>query len=354
MIGLKNFRDRLDYKSTSDNAPSLSVLVFSHEQDVDGLFSAAILKIAFPRCEVNLTNYGLEKMTELARTIKSRVQQSVGTVIIADVGVNEDSYLPVFQALQYSKEKGCNNIWLDHHVWPDNPRLEIEKVCELVLHTEKEGTKKCASELCFERFVPDNKLASQLAAIAHRTDFPDSAKFPIPPLTGLISYYLGFTELRERLHTVILENIVKGILWNSRMQTDIMESFKLIEESIERSKAGMIFKEFTHNGSAEGVKVLIAKSDSFVSRSVLLGRIIDENDVQIAIAFTDDGKISIRKKDDAPATIDCSRIALEFKEGGGHVGAAGGFLKTDPQSRGDEAAISEITDALKSYFAKSI
>ena len=71
------------------------------------------------------------------------------------------------------------------------------------------------------------------------------------------------------------------------------------------------------------------------------------------IAFTDDGKVSIRKKDDAPAIIDCNNIALEFKEGGGHVGAAGGFLKTDPQNQGDEVAILEITDALKSYFAKS-
>lgn len=331
----------------------MSVLVFSHEQDVDGIFSAAILKIAFPQSEVILTNYGLEKMTDVAKTIKSRVKLGAGTVIIADVGVNEESYMPVLEALQHSKEKGWNNIWLDHHIWPEGPKQEIEKVCELVLFTEKDGTKKCAAELCFERFVPGNKLASQLAAIAHRTDFPDSAKFPIPPLTALISYYLGFPELQDRLLTVILENVVKGILWESRMQTDVMESFKLIEESIDRSKAGMISKEFAYNSHTVGVRVAIAKSDPFVSRSVLLGRIMDETNVHIAIAFTDDGKVSIRKKDDAPATIDCSKIALEFKEGGGHVGAAGGFLKTDPQSQGDEVAISEITDALKSYFARS-
>ena len=342
----------MDYKSTSGKAWSLSVLVFSHEQDVDGLFSAAILRIAYPQCEVKLTNNGLEKMIAVADTIKSRVQQGVGTIVIADVGVNEESYLSVFEALRFSKEKGWTNIWLDHHVWPDSPRQEIEKVCELVLDTEKDGIRKCAAELCFEKFVPENKLASQLAAIAHRTDFPDAAKFPIPPLTALISYYLGFPELSGRLHTVVLENVAKGILWESRMQADVMDSFKLIEASIERSKAGMISKEFTYNGHIEAVRVAISKSDPFVSRSVLLGRIMDETDVHIAIAFTSDGKVSIRKKDDAPPAIDCSRIALEFKEGGGHVGAAGGFLRTDPQSQGDEAAISEITNALRSYFAR--
>lgn len=330
----------------------MSVLVFSHEQDVDGIFAAAILKMAFPHSEINLTNYGLEKMTSVAEAIRSSVGDGVGTVIIADVGVNEESYTPVFDALKHSKEKGWTNIWLDHHVWPDKPRQEIQRVCELVLHEEKDGRKKCASELCFERFVPENKLARQLAAIAHRTDFPDSDRFPIPPLTALISYYVGFAELRERLLTVILKNVTKGILWEQQMQSDVMESFKLIEASIERSKSGMISKEFAYDGMTDGIRVAIAKSDAFVSRSVLLGRIMDESPVHVAIAYTNDGKVSIRKKDDAPESIDCSKIALEFKEGGGHIGAAGGFLRADPQSDGDDAAIAEITGALGSYFSK--
>ena len=158
----------------------MNVLVFSHEQDVDGIFAAAILRIAFPQSEVMLTNYGLEKMKVVAETIRSSVQQGSGTVIIADVGVNEESYSPVFDALRYAKEKGWSNIWIDHHVWPVRPKDELDKVCELILHVEKDGVKKCASELCHERFVPENKLAAQLAAIAHRTDFPDSPSFRFP------------------------------------------------------------------------------------------------------------------------------------------------------------------------------
>jgi oligoribonuclease NrnB/cAMP/cGMP phosphodiesterase (DHH superfamily) len=331
----------------------MSVLIFSHEQDVDGLFSAAILRIAFPQSEVVLTNYGLEKMTDVATKIRSKAQQGTGTVIIADVGVNEESYSPVVEALRDSKEKGWKNMWLDHHVWPDKPRQEIEKVCELVLYTEQDGIKKCAAELCFERFAPENRQAAQLAAIAHRTDFPDSDKFPIPPFTALIAYYLGFPELRERLLTVIMDNVTKGVLWEYQMQADVMQASKLIESSIERSKSGMISREFSYDGLADGVRVAIAKSDAFVSRSVLLGRIMDESPIHVAIAYTEDGKVSIRKKDVAPAKIDCSKIALEFREGGGHVGAAGGFLRIDPQTEGDGAAIQEITDALASYFSKA-
>jgi oligoribonuclease NrnB/cAMP/cGMP phosphodiesterase (DHH superfamily) len=299
-----------------------------------------------------LTNYGLEKMTAVGERIRSSVKNGPGTLIIADVGVNEESYAPVFEALEYAQKQGWKSIWLDHHVWPSGPRQEIQKVCELVLYSEKDGVKKCAAELCHERFAPENALASQLAAIAHRTDFPDSAKFPIPPLTALISYYLGFPELRDRLLSVILENVTKGVLWESKMQADVMEGFKLIEASMERSMKGLVSKEFSYAGREPGVRVAVAKSDAFVSRSVLLGRIMDESAIDIAIAYTEDGKVSIRKKDTCPAEIDCSRIALEFKEGGGHVGAAGGFLKTDPLGEGDGAAIQEITDALKSYLSK--
>jgi hypothetical protein len=246
---------------------------------------------------------------------------------------------------------------LDHHVWPNKPIKDLEQVCVLTIyHAEKDGIKKCASELCAERFVPENRLALQLAAIAHRTDFPDSAKFPIPPLTALISYYLGFPDLRPKLYDVILGSVVKGVLWNSEMQADVMDAFRLIEDSIARSIAAMIKREFSvvllPEGNTLQVRVAIARSEAFVNRSMLLGKIMDDTGVNVAVGYTEDGKVSIRKKDDAPQGIDCSKIALEFKEGGGHVGAAGGFLNTDPQKDGSDAVVSEIIDALQSYFSK--
>jgi oligoribonuclease NrnB/cAMP/cGMP phosphodiesterase (DHH superfamily) len=328
----------------------LDVLVFSHEQDVDGIFSAAILKIAFQNCETVLTNYGIEKMNAVADKIASFVDEKpAGTVIIADVGVNEESYGPVLEALRVAHEKGWKNVWVDHHVWPEKPLQEISSVCEMVLFAEVEGeVKKCAAELCAGRFAPESELAKKLAAIAHRTDFPDSSRFPIPPLTALISYYLGFPELVGRLHSVILESVVQGVLWNMEMQDDIIEASRLIDESLARSIEGMTVKEF-----APDIKVAIAKSDAFVSRSMLLGRIMDDYDIDIAIAFTGDGKVSIRRKDNGRQEIfSCSKIAQEFREGGGHEGAAGGFLNSRPEEAGDAAAITEIATALKSYFAK--
>lgn len=331
----------------------MHTLVFSHEQDVDGIFSAAIIKLAYPHCEIILTNYGLENMLLIAEKIRSAVTHGPGTIIIADIGVNEDSHAPVLQALQLSKENGWSNVWLDHHIWPEGPKEKVGQVCEMVLFKESEGVKKCTAELCAERFIPDSKYATLLASMAHRTDFPDSARFPIPPITALISYYLGFPSLKHKLQEVILKNVVGGILWDGQMQADVIEASSLIDASIAKSAKEMIQREFVLPAKEMTVRAMIAKAEPFVNRSMLLGKIMDESKIPIGIAYTDDGKVSIRKRDDAPSFVDCSKIALEFKEGGGHVPAAGGFLRTDPQEAGDNAAIAEIVSALEAYFAKA-
>ena len=86
-------------------------LVFSHEQDVDGLFSAAVLKMAHPQSEVILTNHGFENMRAVKEKILSFIQSSVsGTIIISDIAVNHESYLPMFEALNISNQKGFSNI----------------------------------------------------------------------------------------------------------------------------------------------------------------------------------------------------------------------------------------------------
>ena len=62
----------------------------------------------------------------------------------------------------------------------------------------------------------------------------------------------------------------------------------------------------------------IAKAASFVSRSLLLGKIIDESEIDLAMAYTSDGKLSVRRKHGLPEKglqIDCSKVAAAFREG---------------------------------------
>lgn len=340
-------------------------LIFSHEQDVDGLFSAAVLRMTYPHSEVILTNYGFQNMLAAKNKILSFTQShDLGTIIISDIGVNYESYLPVYEALSTSEQRGFSNIWIDHHVWPEGMEEKFSPICEMVLcsgsEMGKDGLKKCATELCVERFAPANSDAKTLGCIAHRTDFPESPKFPLPPLTSLISYYLGKKELNHKLYSVILDNASRGILWNTEMQEDMIEASRLIDESITTSIGSMVTKEFILNppGATEQARTLrlgIVRADSFVSRSLLLGKIIDESEIDLAIAYTPDGKLSVRRRHDVTEEglqIDCSKVAAAFREGGGHPGAAGGFLNTTIKQNSDDAAINEIERAVKDYFEK--
>src|SRR5579884_3122410 len=130
--------------NNSSNNNKNKFLVFSHEQDVDGIFSAAILRTVHPDCEVVLTNYGFQNMVAIRNKILSFIQSKYndganynngssnnsedksnnisdnannhgsGTIVIADIGVNEESYRPVYEALDISKKRGYTNIWIDH------------------------------------------------------------------------------------------------------------------------------------------------------------------------------------------------------------------------------------------------
>jgi uncharacterized protein len=357
---------QLKSRSNQDhNEQQHNCLIFSHEQDVDGLFSAAVLRMMYPHSEVILTNYGFQNMLAVKNKILSFTQSyNLGTIVISDIGANYESYLPIYEALSTSKQRGFSNIWIDHHVWAEGMKEKFSPICEMVLCSETElrrnGLKKCATELCIERFALASTYAKTLGYIAHRTDFPDSAKFPLPPLSGLISYYLGKKELNYKLYSVILDNVSLGILWNTEMQDDMIEASRVIDESIMRSIMSMVIKEFNFKppgtiGQVRNVQVAIAKADSFVSRSHLLGKIIDESEIDLAIAYTHDGKLSVRRRHDLiekGLQIDCNKIAAAFREGGGHPGAAGGFLKTNIEQNGDSEAIIEIEHTIKEYFEK--
>ncbi len=330
------------------------------------MFSAAVLRMVYPQSEVILTNYGFQNMLAIKNNILSFTQShNLGTIIIiSDIGINYKSYLPVYEALTTSKQRGFSNIWIDHHVWPEGMKEKFSPICQMVLCSKTEigrnGLKKCATELCIERFAPARPYAKTLGRIAHKTDFPESVKFPSPPLTWLISYYLGKKELNHKLHSVILYNVSLGILWNTEMQDDMIEAYRLIDESIMRSIKSMVIKEFDFKppGTIEqdrNVRVAIAKADSFVSRSLLLGKIIDDSQIDLAIAYTPDGKFSVRRRYELPEKglpIDCSKVAAAFREGGGHPGAAGGFLKTNIEQNVDGAAIIEIQLTIQKYFEK--
>jgi hypothetical protein len=153
-------------------------------------------------------------------------------------------------------------------------------------------------------------------------------------LTGLISYYLGKKELNHKLYSVILDSVCRGILWNTEMQDDMIEGSRQIDESITGSINYAVIREFdlrpltSAEKGVSKVRVAIAKADPFVSRSILLGKIIDDPQIDLAISYPGEGGLSLRRRHEVTEggiQIDCSMIAGALGEGGGHQAAAGGI-----------------------------
>ena len=76
---------------------SKNFLVCSHEQNVDSLFSAAVLRMVYSGSELILTNYAFQNILALKNKILSFIQPRIaGTIIISDTGINYENYLTPF------------------------------------------------------------------------------------------------------------------------------------------------------------------------------------------------------------------------------------------------------------------
>ena len=112
------------------------ILSLTHEQDVDGLFSSAILKNAFPDTLVFLTNYGHKNMQRAAAIIKFNVSRSRknGTIVITDLGIDDiEDIKPIEDAAVDARNYGWDFVWLDHHVWSEEIKNRVQSFASFIL-----------------------------------------------------------------------------------------------------------------------------------------------------------------------------------------------------------------------------
>ena len=88
------------------------VLIIYHNQDLDGLMSAAVARFYYnfyPDIKVRSVgyNYG-QPLTEIEKAIK---ESEISTIIVTDISFNNDTE-SVFRTW---KEAGIDVIWIDHH-----------------------------------------------------------------------------------------------------------------------------------------------------------------------------------------------------------------------------------------------
>src|ERR671939_1432641 len=206
----------------------MRVIIFSHESDVDGLFSAAIGLIRYPQARTIFLGYGMENFNKMGDFVYSAASPNKegGIFIISDLGLNDNLIDTCKNIFSSAKKNGWQTIWLDHHLWSQEAIDALKPYVGLVINSSGQ---RCAADLMYETFLPGNDLAAKLASMAHTMDFFTKDQY-LTPISELIRYYHNFPNFYDRL-TNLTQKSASGILWDVEMQNEYNEYVQLRENA---------------------------------------------------------------------------------------------------------------------------
>jgi oligoribonuclease NrnB/cAMP/cGMP phosphodiesterase (DHH superfamily) len=314
----------------------MKVLIFSHESDLDGLYSAAIGLIRYPQAMTVFLGYGAENFGKIGNFIYSATHFSSerGLIILADLGLNDDLVEACKSTFSEASRNGWKLMWVDHHPWSSHAIDSVKELAELVLDS---SGKKCASDLMFEKLVPGNLLAEKLAGMAHTSDFFTKDQY-LTPISELIRYYQAFPDFYDRMQELARKS-AKGILWDVEMQSDYDRYSRLRDEAKAQVFATTVVRKIGN------FSVAYVQSSPYIQNSLFSEEVFEKTGTDLVMFYSSKGKVSIRRNNDA---ISCRGVALNLPEGGGHDYAAGAVFKSDP---GD---IAMVIAELEAAVAKAL
>jgi len=310
----------------------MKVFVFSHESDLDGLYSAAIGLIRYPQATTVFLGYGADNFGKIGNFLYSATHYSKerGLVIIADLGLNDDLIDICKQIFSDAVTNGWKIMWIDHHPWSQQAIDSVKPLVEIVLDT---SGSKCAADLMHETLLPGHQLAGKLAGMAHTMDFFTKDQY-LTPISELIRYYQTFPDFYARLSELARKSAA-GILWDVDMQSDYNDYVRLRDEAKTQVFATMQIRP------VGDFKVAYVQSSPYLQSSLFSEEVFEKSKADLVMFYSTKGKVSIRRNNDA---ISCRDVAANLPEGGGHAYAAGATFKSDPADTA--AVIAELEAAV--------
>ena len=310
----------------------MRVIICTHEADIDGMYSASVALMRFPRSKVSFYNYGLDNFKKMFDYLKYESKTKNGLAIISDLGINDDNVCNLcVESVQYLKKRHWAVIWVDHHPWHRKSLISIRKLVKLF---HDSYGKKCATELMYEKLMYKNKNAEQLKSIAHSSDFMSNIKNHDSRLSELIHFYKNSANSKQNLESLV-QKASKAILWDSDMQKDYTKFIKISDFQKKESLKTLTIKKIL------SLNVAFAFTYPYVQTSLFSHELFSNMKIDLAMLFNRRGKVSIRRDTNR---ISCNKIASYLVEGGGHDFASGGKLQSNP--RDIKACIKEMEEAI--------
>ncbi len=314
----------------------MHLLSVSHDKDVDGLASAAISKrYATSKgfdFDVILTDYG--SFEQVFSSIASRRNT---LIIITDLGMDDSSLDLVITSLGRAIEQGCRIVWLDHHQWSD-------KAVKAILGLGNKPVLKvnhdyCAAEIAFKVLMPRDEIASELATIAHDTDFNLRKIDAASALTDALSVVRFNAMDRKEDLTEILRPILEKLaehgmdgVWDSgagrfkdtQLDQKVKHYRKEKLKKMRKALAGHCDQEL-YGRLVRIIEMPHGVTTTDIGTYLAIAENLKIGDEQIPVAdllmtLSQGGMLGFRRAKD---TVLCNAAAKLF-DGGGHPYAAGG------------------------------
>jgi len=313
-----------------------SLLSISHDKDVDGLNSAAIVwryaKAKGLSFDVMLSDYGsFDQVFSKVATKKDTL------IIVTDLGMDESSVEYAMKGLSRAISQGCRVVWLDHHQWSEsavNSILSLGNKPILKINHDY-----CAAEIAFKVLMPRDDICKELAMIAHDTDFNLREDEAAVALTDAVSVtrFNSITrkeDVTQALYPLLRSLAEDGIrgLWdysNKKFKDTLLEQQvrQYRKERFKRMKKALA----GHcDQKIEGKLVRILEMPSGVTTTDIGTYLADEKNLEIEgkkidvadllITVSQGGLLGIRRGNESTL---CD-VAAKLFNGGGHPYAAGG------------------------------
>lgn len=303
----------------------MGVGIVTH-RDVDGICSAALAKIAYPKADVEFE----EPFTLLSRL--RALPPNWKTIIILDLGIDaveKEEIRNLFRELAKSREI----IYIDHHPVP--PGINRKSLgCSAFVHE----TDICTSELALKYFKPPESL-EYIALLGAIGDYQQDT----PTMRRLMSrhywrtVYLETFLLEEALDVsrgddYFRREVVNGLasgLWPSDIRDLLGRAYLgLTQEMMLRSYVKRNVKKIAKN-------IAIVSDVPFMATGKAASYVVQVTDAEVGIAtFLDGDFIRLSARRARGSEVNLRRLIGDAAasiggSGGGHPAAAGGVVRAE-------------------------
>lgn len=302
-------RRRFEGKVEEAEKAARDALVVSHGGCMDGAGSAIMVLRALGADRVGVV-YTQPGDVQRVLSLLSRYPAAGRTLHVTDLSLNAKHYDAVVAACKRLQEQGWRIEWRDHHEkqWEgiDLDRLERHLDVLEVNHDHSES----GASLVQKAVCPRDAYAKRLAATIRDRDLwwnesgdSETLEFAMSELG--VDRFVAHHLAQKGRHPVV----------DDEMQSAAERQRARIERD-----AQTLLKQTRYFETRDGERVGIVYG--WLPKNVGLHRVLEKDDVQLAVNVRPNGFMSLRSRKGA----DVSHLVARDFDGGGHPNASGGSL----------------------------